>query len=94
MFSVPLAANKATANQMKGLEINYNFDTRPGASAEMAQLEDEMAAEIAREASNRDKNKDKGKDDDKENTPEKDPDYIGTEGTVAPIPSRQMQSVR
>lgn len=88
MFSVPLAANKTTANQMKGLEINYNFDTRPGASAEMAQLEDEMAAEIAREASNRDKDKDK------ENTPDKGEDYIGTESTVAPIPSRQMQSTR
>ena len=83
MFSLPLAANKATANTMKGLEINNNFDARPGASAEMAQLEDELAAELAQEASKRDKDKDK------ENSPDKS---VTDAARVTPALSRQTQA--
>lgn len=86
MFSLPLAANKATANQMKGLEIKLNFDARPGGSAEMAQLEDEMAAELHKEASNRAKGKDSP-----EGSPEKEEKEAAA---VAPPLSRRAQGDR
>lgn len=85
MFALPLAANKATANQMKGLEITIAFGAGSGASAEMTQLEDEMAAEMAQEASNRDKDKNK------ENSPGK---ALDDAATVTPALSRQTQGSR
>ena len=85
MFALPLAPNKATANQMKGLEITMAFGGSAGASAEMTQLEDEMAAEMAQEASNRDKDKNK------ENSPGK---ALDDSATVTPALSRQTQGSR
>ncbi|KAL3142270.1 hypothetical protein ABBQ38_002612 [Trebouxia sp. C0009 RCD-2024] len=50
IFQLPLPANKLTANQMRGLNIKSVLASTSVESAEVAALEEEMAAELAKEA--------------------------------------------
>ena len=82
IFQLPLPANKLTANQMRGLNIKSVLASTSAESAEVAALEEEMAAELAKEAGNKEAGEKGGA--------HSSPEMEGTPA-ITPTPSKRAQ---